>query len=263
MLKASEKLKIARDKELRYINRQETLLRNQASKESAKWKALLSEKVPEKVYDGLLSAFCKAFTLILQKGTPIINKTLNSEEMNQNHRIRDYAIKLKGSRQELKRMRKIANKSDLINSAVTTLEGVGLGALGVGMPDIVMFLSYLFRGAYETVAQYGGDYNKRSEQFLILCMMEASLSRKEAWVQLNDKVDRLLMVQYEPSDEEFKVQIRRTANCFAVDMLMLKFVQGIPVIGILGGLGNPVYYHKINRYIKLKYYKRYLFALES
>ena len=45
---------------------------------------------------------------------------------------------------------------------------------------------------------------------------------------------------------------------FALDMLVLKFIQGLPVVGVLGGAANPVYYRKIMRYVQLKYKKRYL-----
>ncbi len=38
----------------------------------------------------------------------------------------------------------------------------------------------------------------------------------------------------------------------------MKFIQGLPVVGIIGGMGNPVYYRKIMDYIQLKYKKRYL-----
>lgn len=48
-----------------------------------------------------------------------------------------------------------------------------------------------------------------------------------------------------------------------MDMLILKFIQGIPVIGILGGAANPVYYHKVMQYVKIKYRKRYLLGLSS
>lgn len=44
-----------------------------------------------------------------------------------------------------------------------------------------------------------------------------------------------------------------------MDMLLLKFVQGLPLVGVLGGAGNPVYYRRVLRYVALKYRKRYLF----
>ena len=53
-------------------------------------------------------------------------------------------------------------------------------------------------------------------------------------------------------------QIRKTASAFAVDMLVLKFLQGMPVVGILGGAANPLYYRKVMEYVQRKYRKRYL-----
>ena len=53
-------------------------------------------------------------------------------------------------------------------------------------------------------------------------------------------------------------QIRETASVFAMDMLILKFIQGLPVVGILGGVANPIYYKRVLNYVQLKYRKRYL-----
>ena len=59
-------------------------------------------------------------------------------------------------------------------------------------------------------------------------------------------------------ETKLQEQIRQTADVFAVDMLLAKFVQGVPVAGILGGICNPVYYRRILNYVQLKYQKRYL-----
>lgn len=36
----------------------------------------------------------------------------------------------------------------------------------------------------------------------------------------------------------------------------------LPVVGVIGGLGNPVYYRRILSYVQLKYQKRYLLEKE-
>ena len=68
-----------------------------------------------------------------------------------------------------------------------------------------------------------------------------------------------------PSAEEAKnllqEQTDRTAKAFAADMLLLKFIQGLPVVGLLGGAGNPVYYRRIMKYVQIKYHKRYLLGM--
>ncbi|HIQ75459.1 MAG TPA: EcsC family protein [Candidatus Cottocaccamicrobium excrementipullorum] len=62
-------------------------------------------------------------------------------------------------------------------------------------------------------------------------------------------------------EEKVKEQTGRTADAFAMDMVLLKFIQGLPVVGILGGAGNPLYYNKVMKYAELKYRKRYLLKL--
>lgn len=37
------------------------------------------------------------------------------------------------------------NRGNLVNMAVSTVEGVGLGILGIGLPDIVLFLSVILK----------------------------------------------------------------------------------------------------------------------
>jgi len=239
-LKDENRLHSACNKELSYIIRQEAVLRKQAEKTSAQWKSVLAEKVPAKVTAGLQIAFSKAFGVVFEKGTSVIDKTYNKDELVQNHQIQDYAVHLKGSRKELKRMRIIAAKSNFINASITTAEGTALGALGIGMPDIVVFIGMLLKGAYESALQYGYDYNDSKERLLILKMMEAALAKKEDWVCVNVEVDRLLMADHVPTEEDIKVQTKRTADMFAMDMLVMKFVQGLPVVGIIGGLANPV-----------------------
>ena len=61
-----------------------------------------------------------------------------------------------------------------------------------------------------------------------------------------------------PGPTDFKLQMKETASAFAVDMLLLKFIQGLPVVGVIGGAANPVYYSKVMKYVQLKYRKRYL-----
>ena len=248
-------------KELDYVFRQEAKLAKKARKDEPKWKTALAEKVPEKVRDGLQSAFGKAFALVFEKGTGLLEKTYNKNELLMQHQVQNYAIKLTESRKELKNLRKSIGNGSFRNAALTTVEGVGLGALGIGLPDAAVFIAVLLRGAYEAALQYGYDYESPREQLLILTMMEAALARGEEWTAANAAVDTLLADNSDISPSAVSEQMRRTADAFAVDMLVMKFIQGMPVVGIAGGLSNPVYYQKIMTYIQLKYYKRYLMKL--
>ena len=252
-------------KELLAVEKQEKKMEQVALKtKPAVWKKELESRIPEKVYSGLESAFCKGFGVVFDQGRVIIEKGYNKEDLQADHAIRDFAVKLKGGRKELKQMHKSAKQSDFVNMAVTTVEGIGLGALGVGMPDIVLFLGNLLKGVYETALNYGFDYESRQEQLLILKMMQTALSNGESWVQRNAEVEAMLELETpDINDDVFKQQVKDTASAFAIDMLLLKFIQGLPVVGIIGGAANPVYYSKVMKYVHLKYRKRYLLSKRS
>lgn len=98
--------------------------------------------------------------------------------------------------------------------------------------------------------------------------MEASVSKGIAWDSCNAKVDEMLATPCDmwitsdenTSKQQLAEQVIKTGDAFAVDMLVAKFIQGLPIVGIVGGLSNPVYYQRIMHYVQLKYRKRYLFS---
>ena len=90
-------------------------------------------------------------------------------------------------------------------------------------------------------------------------MMQTALSNGESWVHRNAEVEEMLELEtVDITDDVFKQQVKDTASAFAMDMLLLKFIQGLPIVGIIGGAANPVYYSKVMKYVQLKYRKRYL-----
>lgn len=254
-----KRLKLIR-RELLTIQMQEQKLQKEALKaKPAQWKTALEAKIPEKVNAGLQSAFCKGFALVFEQGRKLIEMTYRKEVMKQNHQLRDLAVQSQASRKDLRQMQKSAKHDDGRNLAVTTAEGIALGALGIGAPDIVLFLSTLLKGIYETALHYGFEYESKQEQYLILKMMSASLKSGKPWLKENGEIDALLQEDaFAVTEEILQIQIQDTASMFAMDMLVLKFLQGIPVVGILGGAANPAYYLRVMRYVQMKYRKRYL-----
>ena len=258
------RLLAALQKELEQLEKRERRLeRSAGNQEPPEWKKALETKVPEKVRVNLEKAFCKAFSVVFQHGNTLIEKTYDKEELQKDHEIQAYAVELKGNRRELRRMRKAAGAADLRNMALATVEGAGLGLLGIGLPDIVIFIGMLMKGVYEAALHYGFDYDSPQERLFILKMMEASLSRGEERIRADREVDAMCAAL--PSAEEAKnllqEQTDRTAKAFAADMLLLKFIQGLPVVGLLGGAGNPVYYRRIMKYVQIRYHKRYLLGM--
>ena len=250
------------EKELHKIEQEEQKLLHYADKHKtdSAWKIALEKRVPEKVMTGLQTAFSKAFYLIFEKGAVIIEKTYDKDSIEKDFQINDYAVDVKGSRKEIGRVHSGAIKSNAVNTVVTTIEGIGLGTLGIGLPDIVLWVGILLRGVYETALKYGFDYETPEEKLFILKMLEASMVPGKEWADLNAEIDKHIVqnIYVVPDDNQLKEQIDKTSIAFATEMLITKFIQGIPVVGILGGATNPVYYQKVMRYVELKYRKRYL-----
>lgn len=260
MDKVQKKREKALQKELRSVEKQEQKLQKAFVKaKQPGWKTAVGDKIPQKVFSGLESAFSKGFSLVFNQGRSLIEKSYNKENLKNNHSIRDYAVQLKGSRKELKAVHKSARRADGLNMVVTTAEGLALGALGIGLPDIVLFITTLLKGVYESALNYGFEYDTPEEQYMILNMMSASLITGLERVEWDEMIDGMIA---EPPEEVsrgiLEEQIRETASVFAMDMLILKFIQGFPVVGILGGIANPIYYNRVLHYVQLKYRKRYL-----
>lgn len=257
----NKRKKAAIEKELAALQKQENRLARAAGQsDNAVLSGRIKEKIPEKVNDSLESAFCKAFSLIFEKGTGIIEKSFDKDGIQEEYDVQNYAIHVRGNRKELRRMRNRAKRSEIGNVAASAVEGIGLGALGIGLPDIVLFTGVLLKGIYETALHYGFSYDIPGEQALILKMMQTAVSRGEEWEKCNGQVDEFIGQKVIPdcTDAELKVQIEQTAAAYAADMLVLKFIQGLPLVGMIGGAGNPVYYHKVMQYVEVKYRKRYL-----
>ncbi len=250
------------ERELQKIEREEQRLIQYAEKHKTAptWKADLEDRIPEKVMSGLQKAFSKAFGLVFEKGTVIIEKTYNKDSIAKEFQINDYAMDVKGTRKEIGRIRSGAAGSNALNTVVTTVEGIGLGVLGIGLPDIVVWVGVLLRGVYETALQYGFAYETPAEKIFILKMLETSMAIGEDWKALDSEINRYMdrSTNVDCDANELKQQIEKTANAFATEMLVTKFIQGLPIVGILGGATNPIYYRKIMRYVQLKYRKRYL-----
>ncbi len=259
-----KELRRACETELRYVKKAEQQIQKKAMESQATWKAVIGGAIPDRVYDGLQAAYAKAFEIVFENAVGLIELTYNKSEMEKDFLIHNFAVDTRRSQHELKKIRRKAESSDFFNSVFTTVEGVGLGALGIGLPDIVIFLGFIMKSIYETAVMYGYDYETPEERLFILKLMSASVRKHEKWVEADLEIDEMLSAYARgkglpvPLYDDMREQIETTAEDFALDMLVLKFIQGLPLVGILGGLGNPIYYKKILQYVRVKYYKRYL-----
>ena len=233
-------------------------LSSRAEKKDTILNQFLSDKVPEKLQATLDSAFAKAFETIFAKGVGIIEKTYNKEELKLQHKVNTYAADLSESRKTLRQFNKDAGNRGGKNLLFSGLSGMGMGALGIGLPDIPIFTATLLKSIYEISLNYGYDYQRPEEKYFILKIIETALSygsrAKTGNQVLNDFIEEPVL----PREFSAKDQIHDTAQTMSCELLYLKFLQGIPVVGTVGGAYNTVYLQRVQKYARLKYYRRFL-----
>lgn len=232
-------------KDLRRVrHREKEILSRRRFARGSSLESVLNKYVPDSLEKTLDSAFREAFRLIFDKGTAVISKTFNEDRIRQSG----------GSAAESQRQW----AADMI---MTSVEGTGLGLVGVGLPDIPMFTGMLLRSIYQTAASYGYPYDTKTEQVFILKLIEAALARGKEVEELNSEVDALMRrIDTEGYDYYGSMNgfIEKTSKALSDEMLYLKFVQTIPVVGVVGGLSNPVYLNRVKNYADVKYRKRRL-----
>lgn len=215
----------------------------------------ISERIPEKLEDTLKGAFSKAFELVFEKGTGVIEKTYDKEKRVQSFQVNEYAARVRKDRKSIRAFSKQAGSGRRKNLLLSGVEGAGLGILGIGIPDIPLFTAVLLKSIYEIALSYGCSYETEEEQYFILKLIETALFYGEKLDKANTELNEWIELKT-PFESDIKEQIARTSNVLAEALLYMKFVQGLPVVGVAGGLADAVYLKKITDYADLKYRRR-------
>lgn len=244
-------------KEWRRLRREERAFsRRSQKKRETSWQGMIGKYVPDRLEGMLKTTFLKAFELVFDQGKGIIEKTCGRQKKEQEYKIDEYAAMVSGDGSAVGKFRKRAVRSRNLNMGISAVEGIGMGLVGMGLPDIPVFLMILLKGIYETALRYGFSYETMDEQTFILKMMETSLLQGEEFEIADSLLNQWMEHPFELADRE--EQIQQTSDVLSTEMLYLKFVQGIPVVGIVGGVSDVVYQKKILDYVNLKYRRRFL-----
>ncbi len=217
----------------------------------------IASHVPAKLQDTLNQAFLKAFKLIYEKGNGIIEKTYGKEQQEQKFQVNEFTVNLTGKRKDLKAFTKQAGSRNRINLLLSGVEGIGMGLVGSGLPDIPLFTGVLLKSIYEIALSFGYEYESVRERIFILKIIEGALESGENLAETDITLDE--MIRGGDAGIDLDSQMTRTAERLSEELLYMKFLQGIPIAGVVGGLSDTVYLKKITEYAHLKYYKRFVY----
>lgn len=218
----------------------------------------LKEKVPEKLQDTLTTAFSKAFGLVFDKGTAVIERTYDRNRREQDFQINQYAAQVRADRKSLRTFGKQADRAGARNVAVSAVSGTGLGILGIGIPDIPLFIGMVFKALYECALSFGYPYDAEEERYFLLLMIQGGVACGEEQREADRRAEAYLTERRLPEGYDRKGEVDRTAALLSRELLYLKFLQGIPIVGAAGGICDAVYLRRILEYANLKYRKRFL-----
>ena len=138
-------------------------LLSQAVKRESFLNQKLEQVVPDKLQDTLDTAFAKAFGLIFDKGTGVIEKTYNKDELEKCFQINQFASEVRKDGKSLKKITRRAKQSGSMNLLMSGTAGIGMGVLGVGIPDIPVFIGMVLKSVYEIALNYGYRYDTPEE----------------------------------------------------------------------------------------------------
>ena len=230
------------------------------SKTTGSVKAKIEDKIPEKLEDTLNKAFTAAFKMVFQEGKVLIKKTYNEETLKSEYADKRVGVQTKGDRSLIKKLRRPAEKRYFKSLGVAATEGVGLGLLGIGLPDIPILIGNMIRTCTVSAQSHGLDTDRKDEQVYMLMMIRLAAMPVGERAAVNRQLDALgdAIDSGKEIFLDLEAEMKETSERLSMTLLFSRFVMGLPVVGVAGGLYNPVIVSQLHQLAEVKYEARLL-----
>ena len=153
--------------------REENRWRRQAlRRQPGELRTRITEKVPEAAQSAMTAAFSAAFGAALA-GEPLLRRTASQ---------RAEALRLARAEEQLQAperfgsVRKTGKSTVCTAAAASAVRSSGLGLLGIGLPDIPLFVASLLRNLGQIARGYGYKTSTRQERKIMLLILDAALT---------------------------------------------------------------------------------------
>lgn len=188
--------------------------------------------IPEKAQTALTAAFAQGLGWMMEKGDGLIRRGISEAEIRQAFLEQDSQANQRIGRRQLRAIGAKARRVRRCGSGAALAEGIGLGVLGIGLPDIPLFLGVLLRGIYQIALSYGVDVRQEGEQvYLMLLLACAAAPERERQDRL-DQIAREIQAG-KAAQENLQLTKQEAAESLAQGMLTAKFIQGLPLVGVV------------------------------
>ncbi|MBR2779314.1 MAG: EcsC family protein [Firmicutes bacterium] len=219
----------------------------------------INKKIPDKFEGTLKTMFSKAFALVFEKGTAVIEKSYSKDRHNEKYLKNSFMHSIRDNARTMSAFSRHAGLTRAKNVLISGVEGIGLGVFGVALPDIPLFTAMIMKSVYETALSYGYEYESDEERLFILKLIETSALHGEELFRSDKELNRWIHAG-RPLNRTMEEQITAASDALAMDLLTSKAIQNIPVLGVLGGSYNVIFINNLTAYADLKYKRRVLFS---
>ncbi len=183
----------------------------------------INNKIPQKVNVSLNNAFKKSFILILDKGKIKSNPIKSVNDINQK------------------------------NLRISMIKGIGFGVFGIGIADIPIFITHLLNSIYEISNYHGFTHLDEEEKIFILKSIIAALKYDKELVYANIEINRFILTGEFIDNSDYQNLSDEVAKLLAKQLTTIKFIQGIPIFGMVGGAIDTLVTKRILEYVEIKY----------
>lgn len=240
------------------IKKEEKFFASRQEKKDSVLNQKLEQYVPDKLRSTIDEAFSKVFNLIFEKGTVIIEKTYSKDKIKERYSENDYAYLLNQNRKNLRKFSKKAEGAGTVNLLVSGTAGIGMGLAGMGLPDIPVFTSMMLKSIYQIALNYGYNYDTEKERIFILLIIQGAVSNGNDLLEIDREINHYIKTGSYTKPLNLSEQIKLASSCLSKELLYMKFLQGLPIVGAVGGFYDVIYMKNINKYANLKYKRRFL-----
>jgi len=181
-------------RELKRAEQQEKdYLKKRAKRKTTLLNSLAEDRVPKGIQSKLNEAFCKAFQVIFDRGMPAVERTINRRGIENRWEENIHHAQILRDTSSIRNITREATKDSMRGMLLSGASGVGLGVLGIGLPDVPVFAGMIMRDVNIKVSYREFEFEGTSFRITITAGVEEYDFRSEL-VEIIEQADRKLYV---------------------------------------------------------------------